>query len=90
MTDRIKTPCKPETQAVPSSVYGNNPGTTVSERVFFEVRAAIKRGHGIAMCGASLECYRCGASGTVHSTGERDARKIVFVGSLAAGEGCRS
>lgn len=60
----------------------------VEQRVVDEARAARKLGHGIARCGNSLECWRCGESGTVHpSTTVHGA--TVFRGTLADSKGCK-
>lgn len=40
---------------------------------------ALRLGHGVARCGASLECYRCGMSCTVNDVDG----KPVTIGSLA-------
>ena len=46
--------------------------------------AAIRAGHGVARCGNSLECWRCGASCTVNDV---DGSPVT-VGTLHA-RGCR-
>lgn len=40
--------------------------------------AALRAGHGVARCGSSLECYRCGASCTVNDVDG----KPVTIGTL--------
>lgn len=50
-----------------------------------EVRAlAVRAGHGVASCGNSLECWRCGASCTVNDV---DGAPVT-IGTLQT-RGCR-
>lgn len=59
----------------------------MQQRLVDERRKAQQAGHGIATCGFSLECWRCGESGAVNSDTSKPGATI-FLGSLATSKGC--